>query len=452
MPKIENKYLEGRIKEIHKEYGLEFYTTKSPYVAKKWINQIKKSINNSIAVDIETSGFNGITDNMLGLVIAVSLKKSVYINTRNWDDIEIVGLIKEINLMKNDKIAHNMFFDVSFIKMRYGVNLNINKDTMIYAYCLYTNRVYYNKGIGLKNLARDMTPYGDYEEELEIYKKEYCKTNKIKKADFSYSMIDDSVLSSYAHMDGISTIYLYNIFEKAKLKSIKDGWDKLEDLLSLKHKVTYLYIDAKVNGFKVDRDMINKLSKEWGDKRDVIFSDIKKMKELKESERVIKRNALIKMQEKRKSKAPLSRCRKVWKDNNFNFNSNSHLKILFYEVLNLKVIKKTDKGEPSTDEEVITYYGDKGHPFMVKLLEALKYQKGLSTFLGTESKKEKGLIHFSTDEHPYVHANFNHCATISSRTATSEPNLSQVPSRGELKKIKKCYIVENNRKLIGFDK
>jgi len=451
VPKLNNEDLNGIIKELHKEHNLEFYTTNNLKIAKKWIKQIKENIKNSIVIDIETSGFDAVNNDMLGIVITVNLKKSVYINTRTWDDNEIVDLITEINKIPNNKVAHNMFFDISFIKIRYKITLNIDKDTMIYTYCLYTNRIYYDKGIGLKDLTRDMTPYGNYEEELEDYKTHYCKLNKIKKSDFSYAMIDDDILCPYALMDGIATIYLYNLFEKDKIRFIEGGWDKLQKLLDIKHKVTYLYIDAKTNGFKIDREMIKELDSEWREKRDIIFSEIKQMKEIKQSEKIIKRKALIKMQKNRKSIAPLSRCRQIWKENYFNFNSNAHLKVLFYDVLNLEVIKKTEKGEPSTDEEVISKFGESGHPFMLKLLEALKYEKGLSTFLGTESKRGNGLINFTTDEHPYVHSNFNHCGTISSRTATTEPNQSQVPSRGELKKVKKCYIVEDDRKLIGFD-
>jgi DNA polymerase I-like protein with 3'-5' exonuclease and polymerase domains len=59
---------------------------------------------------------------------------------------------------------------------------------------------------------------------------------------------------------------------------------------------------------------------------------------------------------------------------------------------------------------------------------------------------------FTTNDHPYVHPNYNHCGIVSSRTACSNPNLLQFPSRGELKRIKQCLVVDEGRKLIGFDK
>ena len=448
--KIKNEELSGRIQQLHKDYELEFHYFNKPSSIDNLIKSIEINVKNSISVDIETTGLDIIRDRMLGIVIGLNTKKALYISVRDWNEDDIVYLIKSINSLPNKKIMHNMHFDMSFTGARYNIQLHADYDTMIYAYCLFTEFVYNKISISLKEMTRRFLPYGDYEADLLDFKKQYTKEHKMKQEDFSYELIPEDMLSAYACMDGIATLVLFNKFMKKKIEEVNKGWEKLDSLLELKHKVTYVYNKIKINGFTIDRDMVKKLHSEWSEKIDIILKELLSMKEIKISESIIKRKILKKAQEKRKSLLPLTRCRKLWKESNFNFNSSDHLKILFYEVLKLPVTKKTDKGEPSTDSEVIENFASQGIEFMTKLNEYSTYVKGIDGFLGIDTGK--GLWKFTDDNHSIVHSNYNHCGTVSSRVACTEPNKSQVPSRGELKKIKKCYVARKDYNILGFDK
>lgn len=446
---ISNNELSGVIKDIHSKYNLKFVTINDLPTAKRYILKISETISNSIVIDIETSGLDVLRDKMLGVVIGYTLKNSLYINTRNWNKEDKKELVSSINSMSNKIVMHNSFFDCSFTGVETGLALRYDYDTMVIAYCLFTHKVYRKESIGLKDLSREFTPYGDYEQELVDFKKHYSKTNKVKVSEFKYSMIPDEVLTPYALMDGIANMYLFNVLMKKVNSEVENGWVKLNKLIETKTRVTKHYIEAKISGFSVDTERVITLYNEWKVLREDLLKGLKSMREIKKSLSIIKRDLLTKSQVKRKSKLPLSRCRKLWNDLEFNFNSNNHLRVLFFDVLGLEVIKKTDKGEPSTDREVMEYWADKGHPFMAKLQEYLTINKGISDFLGVEGTT--GIWNHITEEHHKVHSNFNHCGTVSSRTATSNLNLSQVPSRGELKKIKQCYKLDEGRKLIQFD-
>jgi len=452
MPKILNEELTGRIKELHAEHNLEFYTTDNFDTAKKWIKQIGENVNNSIAIDIETSGLLFYKSKVLGIGISVSLKKGIYFNIRGWQDNKIIDLLNYIKELPNKKIYHNMFFDVKFLWGKYGINIMGDYDTLTYAHSLYTDKQYYKEGLGLKDLTVGFLPYGDYEEELVEFKKNYCKVNRLKVDDFTYEFIPDNILAPYAIMDVICTLHLFNIFEKIVIKYEKDYWKGIRKVIETKHEANKLYIEASVNGLKINKEKVLEIHKELSEKINLISIDILRDKNIKLSEKIIFRNTLLKSQEKRKSKLPLSRCRKLYKENRFNLNSNQHLAILFYDVLKLKVTKKTKGGSAATDANVIKEFAEQNIEIMSNIYEYNKINKILTSFLNVENVKncDKGIWGLMSDKNR-IHPNYNINGTISSRLSGSSPNILQYPSKGLAKVVKKCVEVEKGYKLISFD-
>ena len=116
---------------------------------------------------------------------------------------------KFLNFIKNDTlIIHNAKFDMSFLKYEFGFEFPSFEDTMLLHYCL-------EEAVGthgLKQLAMRFTDLGDYEKDLNDYKKTFARKNKIKLEDFNYGMFPVDILAPYACKDADGTFQLFNKF------------------------------------------------------------------------------------------------------------------------------------------------------------------------------------------------------------------------------------------------
>lgn len=449
MAKIEHESLYGRIRELSEKYKVSMLVFDTLSDSIRVLEFIDKNFSEVLGCDIETMGLEPIKHDMLGLAIATKGTSGVYINVRGWSDTDIVTMIERFNKLRAKKIFHNSIFDSPFTGIRYGIKLQADIDTLIISHAIFTDRQYYSEGLGLKDLTAKYLPFGDYEEELIVFKKDYCKANKMKISDFTYDLIPDSILIPYAIFDVISTLLLYKKFTKAIKKLQEDGWNKLQDVIDIKHKANKYYIDAKVRGILVDRDKVKELHTKWSEEREIILKKLMEMPEIKKAESVIFRGNLTKAQDKRKSKLKLANCRKVWKESKFNFSSNQHKQILFFDIMKLEPVEKTATGSNGCGAETIEHYSNEGLEVFKLLDDYTKVNKGITSFLGVEG--DSGLWNLCTEEHPYVHATHNLCGTVSSRTTTTSPNLAQMPSFGTLKEIKKCFKVEEDYNFIAFD-
>lgn len=451
--KIEADSLTGRIKELHTEFKLEFFRTNNKEQAIRYLKQIESKCKHSISLDIETSGLDFVVDKLLGIGVGFGTNKALYISFVSMRYTEIVEVLTYISNLPQKKIMHNSFFDRKFCLGGYKVDVPCDYDTYTYAHTLYTDRQYYDEGLGLKDLTSWLLPFGDYEQELVEYKKNYCKTHKMKLAEFKYDLIPEEVMSPYCCMDCISTLQLFNIFEKKVREYEKSTWDKVREVINIKHEANDLYIKASVKGVKINREKVLEIHNKLKEELDIFIKEVLTSEEVKKAEKIIKRNALIKMQEKRKTIAPLSRCRKEWKNTSFNISSNQHKTVLFFDVMGLKPIEKTDSGAPSVDVGTIEHFAEQGIEIMGKIDKVNKINKILTAFLNVEKgdSENKGLWGLSSNEHPYIHPNYNINGTISSRLSTTNSNVAQYPSKGLGKIVKKCLEVEEGYKWIAMD-
>ena len=306
----------GKIKEFIKEYSLELYSTSSYEKAKKFISKLDRF--KACAADIETSGFNFWQHKMIGFAIAVSDTQAVYIITREMTDEQIKDLIATYNKKVKNSYMWNYYFDKSFTLGRYGEGFKCTHDGLIYAHTLFNHRKLQGKGLSLKDFTKDFLPFGDYEEELNIEKRNLIKNLKIKTKDFSYALLSDDTLAPYACMDVITTYALTeSLQDYAKTRITTQSWDKLPNLLQLKHDVTEVYIKAKVRGIKVDREKILELSFGWQKELKSLYSKL---------------NNLTLMQQ----------FKAIYELEEFNPRSSKQKISLFFKFLNFPIIETTE--------------------------------------------------------------------------------------------------------------
>lgn len=127
----------------------------------------------------------------------------------------------------------------------------------------------------------------------------------------------------------------------------------------------------------------------------------------------------------------------------FNINSPQQLSKVLFDVLKLPPQKKTKTGY-STDTEVLEALSPM-HPLPSKVLEYRTLSKLKSTYIDTFPH----LINPATGR---VHASFNQMVVATGRLSSSDPNLQNIPVRGEEgKKIREAFIPEEGSVFLSSD-
>ncbi len=127
----------------------------------------------------------------------------------------------------------------------------------------------------------------------------------------------------------------------------------------------------------------------------------------------------------------------------FNIRSAQQIGEILFKKLGLAAAKSTKGGQASTSQAVLEKLSGK-HPVVDALLEYRKLEKMRSTYLeplprlaGPDSR---------------IHTTFNQTATATGRLSSSNPNLQNIPVRGELgRRMRTCFTAGPGMKLISAD-
>lgn len=192
------------------------------------------------------------------------------------------------------------------------------------------------------------------------------------------------------------------LFERLKEEGLEDLYFNIEMPL------IYVLADMEEVGIKVNRERLNELSIELKDKLDEIESRIYE----------------------------IARER-------FNINSPQQLQKILFEKLGLKPIKRTKTGY-STGVDVLVALSEV-HELPKEILNYRTLFKLKTTYVDALPK----LINKKTGR---IHTSFNQTMTATGRLSSSEPNLQNIPIRGEWgTKIREVFIAEENHFLISAD-
>src|SRR5436309_7841349 len=117
----------------------------------------------------------------------------------------------------------------------------------------------------------------------------------------------------------------------------------------------------------------------------------------------------------------------------FNLNSPPQLRTILYEKLRLSPGKRTPKGQLSTDASVLEKLRDQ-HPIVDALLQWRELDKLNSTYLVALPK----LVNAATGR---VHTTFNQAVAATGRLSSTNPNLQNIPVRGEEgRRIRRAFV------------
>ena len=128
----------------------------------------------------------------------------------------------------------------------------------------------------------------------------------------------------------------------------------------------------------------------------------------------------------------------------FNLASPKQLQEILFDELKLPVLKKTPKGAPSTNEEVLQELA-LDYPLPKLLIE----HRSLSKLKGTYTDK---LPDDCDPEDGRVHTSFHQAVTSTGRLSSSEPNLQNIPIRTEEgRRIRKAFIAPDGWAVMAAD-
>jgi len=128
----------------------------------------------------------------------------------------------------------------------------------------------------------------------------------------------------------------------------------------------------------------------------------------------------------------------------FNLGSPKQLQHILFEKLELPIISKTPKGQPSTAESVLV---ELAHDYeLPKLL--LEY-RSLAKLKSTYTDKLPKMIDSNTGR---IHTSYHQAVAATGRLSSTDPNLQNIPVRSEEgRRIRKAFIANKGNKILAAD-
>ncbi len=342
--------------------------------------------NEILVLDTETTSTNPIDAELVGLSFAVKENAAFYvaIPSNRQEAEKYVNIFKPLyENPKILKIGQNIKYDLEVLR-NYGVELKGELwDTMI-AHYLIQPELRHNMDYMAETLLNYKTIHID---ELIGPKGKNQK---------SMRDLPPTLVYEYACEDADVTLKLKNVLEP-KLK--ESGVEHL--FYDIEMPLVPVLAEMEMNGVCIDTDSLNETSK--------IFTN--------------------RMQELEQRIYDLA-------GEQFNIASPKQVgDILFGKMKIIDKPKKTKTGQFVTNEEVLMQLKHKS-----EIVEDILNHRGLKKLLGTYIDALPKLINPRTG---HIHTSFNQTITATGRLSSSDPNLQNIPIRGEDgKEIRKAFIPE----------
>ena len=129
---------------------------------------------------------------------------------------------------------------------------------------------------------------------------------------------------------------------------------------------------------------------------------------------------------------------------NFNLDSTKQLQAIFYDKLNLPVLKKTPGGKPSTAEPVLV---DLAQDY--ELPATILQYRGLAKLKSTYADKLPLDINAETGR---IHTSYHQAVAATGRLSSSDPNLQNIPIRNaEGRRIRQAFVAPPNKIIMASD-
>ena len=364
-----------------------------------WLSKLQSA--DLIAFDTETTSLDPMQAELVGLSFAIDAYEAIYIPIghnypgapKQLDRETVLEALKPLLEGKTPKkVGQHIKYDMNVLS-RYGIAVDgVAFDTMLESYVLNSTGSRHDMdSLALKYLGHQTTHYED------------IAGKGARQISFSQVSIEDA--GHYAAEDADITLRLHQHL-----------WPRLKNEPALESVFTDLEIPlipvlARMEqaGVLIDGKLL-----------------------LQQSSELAKRMLELEGQSHAAAGQP------------FNLGSPKQLQQILFEKLELPVIRKTPKGQPSTAEDVLKELAEK-----YELPKLILEHRSISKLKSTYTDKLPLQINPHTGR---VHTSYHQAVAATGRLSSSNPNLQNIPIRtAEGRKIRKAFIAPPGKLILAAD-
>lgn len=365
----------------------------------KWLADIKSA--DVVAVDTETTSLDAHQAEIVGISLSIAAGSAAYIPLGHDypgapEQLDRDAVLKQMRAWLQDKTAikvgQNIKYDMNVLA-RYDIELQgVEYDTMLESYVLDSTASRHDMdSLAMKYLGHKTIKYEDVAGK--------------GKSQIGFSEVELDKAGPYAAEDADVTLRLHQAL-----------WPKLEGNASL----LAIYRDMEMplipvlsrmerNGVLIDADMLHKQSSMLAHR----------MMEVEQQAHELAGQA-------------------------FNMASPKQIQEILFDKLELPVLRKTPKGQPSTAEEVLQELS-----LDYELPQMILEHRGLAKLKSTYTDKLPLMINPYTGR---VHTSYHQAVAATGRLSSSDPNLQNIPVRNEEgRRIRQAFIPEKGYRMVSAD-
>lgn len=363
-----------------------------------WVEKLEAA--ELFALDTETTSLNYMEAKLVGISVAVAAHEAAYIPfghdylgaPAQLSRDEVLDTLRPLlESEQHKKVGQNLKYDMNVLA-NHGILLRgVTEDTMLESYVLDSTQRHNMDALAERHLSHTTIHFEDV-------------AGKGAKQ-LTFNQIDLEQAGPYAAEDADITLRLHQTLQpqlQAQPRLLEVYRDIEMPLLDVLSRI-------ERNGALIDADMLFRQSHELAER----------------------------MQQLECQAFDLA-------GEEFNLGSPKQLQAIFYEKLELPVLKKTPKGQPSTAEPVLQELA-----IDYELPKVILEYRSLSKLKSTYTDKLPAQVHTATGR---IHTSYHQAVTATGRLSSSDPNLQNIPIRTEEgRKIRHAFIAADGYQLVAAD-
>jgi DNA polymerase I len=363
-----------------------------------WLTQL--DVASLVSIDTETTSLNAMQAKLVGISFCIKAGQAAYLPLCHDyigapQQLAIDVVLEKLKPWLEDptksKLGQNLKYD-QHIFANHGIKLNgITHDTLLQSYILESHRPHNMDSLALRHLDVKTISYDDITGK---------GVNRI-----GFEQVDIAQATQYAAEDADITLQLHQcLYPKIESDT------RLDDIYrQLEIPVLNVLFEMERNGVLLDSKLLKSQSQTLG----------KKLLDLEQAAFAIAGQS-------------------------FNLNSPKQIQEILFNQLKLPVIKKTPKGAPSTNEDVLQQLA-LDYPLPKILLD----YRGLAKLKSTYTDKLPVMVDAKTGR---VHTNYAQAVAVTGRLTSNDPNLQNIPVRtAEGRRVREAFIAPPKHSIISAD-